>query len=193
MIEIKKVLSELVRDIEVGVKAQIDDNFRSGSFYGRKWPERKWPRDGGRALLVKTGALKHSIRSRRSGGGLTISSDRPYSTIHNEGGEIKVTGRMKRYFWARYLEATGRQSRRKDGSLRRTKKNRELSEEAGFWKAMALKKTGSVIRIPERRFMGPHRRVTELLEAIADMKLTELLNRHGVEEVEKFLKMIGKL
>lgn len=51
----------------------------------KKWKKRK-KKEPGRAILVKTGDLKRSIRKGRvSFRQTTISSKLPYSAIHNEG------------------------------------------------------------------------------------------------------------
>ena len=56
---------------------------------------------------------------------------------------IVVTTRMKKYFWHKYYEATGSFGRKKDGSRRNDKRTVQLSDEAEFWKFMALKKAGT--------------------------------------------------
>lgn len=103
-------------------------------------------------------------------------SDLPYAAIHNEGGEIRVTARMKRYFWYRHYSATGSFGRRKDGSLRKDKKNRQLSSEADFWKAMALMKVGATIRIPQRKFLGTSPEVEAAVRQIIEENLTDYIN-----------------
>lgn len=61
-----------------------------------------------------------------------------YAGIHNDGGQIIVSTRMKRFFWAKHREAT----------------KRDLEDDADFYKAMALKRTGSAIDVPKREFVG---------------------------------------
>lgn len=68
-----------------------------------------------------------------------------YAALHNQGGTIAVTPKMKKYFWAMY-EKSGKQTGKSGGNM-------QAMGDAGFWKAMALKKTGSQIRIPKREFM----------------------------------------
>jgi phage gpG-like protein len=70
---------------------------RKGGFYGGIAALRKRERmDSRRAILVKSGALRKSIRYYRSGlGQVTITSNLPYANAHNEG----VIGRLpKRQF-----------------------------------------------------------------------------------------------
>ena len=112
-----------------------------------------------------------SLKAHVENGAVVFSTDLPYAAIHNEGGEIPVTARMKRYFWARYYEANGGMGRKKNGELRQTKKNRRLSTEADFWKAMALMKVGQRIRIPQRQFLGWSPEIGKAVEEIISEEL----------------------
>lgn len=84
-----------------------------------------------------------------------------------------MTARMKRFFWAKYKEATGAFGRKKDGSLRSDKRNQRLGGEAEFWKWMALKKEGSVIKIPRRRFLGSSPQLEAAVREIIEENLSE--------------------
>ena len=107
---------------------------------------------------------------------ITFYTTLPYAAIHNDGGEIVVTKRMKRYFWHRYYAATGTFGRRKDGSLRKDKRNASLSTEAEFWKHLALMKEGGRIKIPRRRFLGASPEVEQAVREIVEENLTEYFN-----------------
>lgn len=80
-------------------KQGFDDNGverwlpRKGGFYGGIARLRKRERlDSGRAILVKSGALRRSLRYYRSGlTTVTITSNLPYANAHNEG----IPGRLK--------------------------------------------------------------------------------------------------
>lgn len=87
-----------------------------------------------------------------------------YAQIHNEGGEITVTEQMKAFFWAKYYETISKQNTNRRGEIRNTKKNQELSEDATFWKNLALKPVGSKIFIPKRQFIGENEELKTLLE-----------------------------
>jgi hypothetical protein len=80
---------------------------------------------------------------------------------------------VKRFFWHKYYEATGAFGRRKDGKLRKDKRNVRLDTEADFWMFMALKKAGSTIRIPRRRFLGTSPEVEKAVREIVEENLTE--------------------
>ena len=102
--------------------------------------------------------------------------DRPYAAIHNEGGAIKVTAKMKRFFWYKYYSATGSFGRKKDGSMRNDNRNRQLGTEADFWKAMALMKVGATIKIPKRQFLGTSPEVEAAVREIIEENLTDYIN-----------------
>lgn len=88
-----------------------------------------------------------------------------------------VTQRMKRFFWYKYYSATGSFGRKKkNGDLRNDKRNRRLGDEADFWKAMALMKVGSTIKIPKRQFLGRSPEVEAAVREIIEENLTEYIN-----------------
>ena len=60
----------------------------------QKWKDRKKPDKG--SLLLKSGRLKRSIRKISQVGSLVeIGTDVPYAKIHNEGGTISKTVRVR--------------------------------------------------------------------------------------------------
>ena len=125
--DVKKVVARILKDIQVEMSDEFDKNFERQAFFSEKWQRRKSPiRDEGRAILTDTGALRKSIGSRTTENSITFFTTLPYAAIHNDGGEIVVTGRMKRFFWHKYYEATGAFGRRKDGRLRKDKRNARL-------------------------------------------------------------------
>ena len=87
-----------------------------------------------------------------------------------------VTKKMKRYFWHKYYEATGSFGRRKNGEKRKDKRTVQLTGEAEFWKFMALKKEGSMIKIPRRRFLGVSPEVEKAVREIIEENITEYFN-----------------
>ena len=129
-------------------------------------------------MLVDSGALRRSIRGKVSAGKITWESTLPYAAIHNEGGEIVVTAKMKRFFWAKYYEANKGMGRRKNGELRANKQNVQLGATAEFWKRMALMKEGSTITIPKRQFIGASPEVERIVESIIDECLDEFFKQY---------------
>lgn len=78
-----------------------------------------------------TGASEGINQIERTGSGwrLTKGSRVPYAAIHEFGGSIRITPRMRRFFWARFMETEDR-----------------------LWKALALTKK-THIHIPERSYL----------------------------------------
>ncbi len=189
--DVKKVVARILKDIQVEMSDEFDKNFERQAFFSEKWQRRKSPiRDEGRAILTDTGALRKSIGSRTTENSITFFTSLPYAAIHNDGGEIVVTGRMKRYFRYRFYEAakyaferkkkqpsSGLKKRRRgelsDGGFYAWTEDLELTPEAAFWRFMALKKAGSTIKIPRRRFLGTSPEVEKAVREIVEENLTE--------------------
>lgn len=185
----KKVIKELQRridryirltlkDIKTEAKEEFDRNFQRQAFFNEKWKRRRYVRDETRGILQQSSTLRKSIRAEIIEGnkGVAFTSSVPYARIHNEGGTITVTRRMKGYFWIKYREAMGKKGYTLKGELRRNKKNRELSSDAEFYRAMALKKAGSKIVIPRRQFIGAHPDLEKLLLEIARENVKKVFN-----------------
>lgn len=148
--ELRKVVRRILSDIRVELGDEFDQNFERQGFFAEKWQRRKSPIRGDGHILVASGDLRKSIRSRSDESSITFYSDLAYAGIHNEGGEIKVTARMKRFFWHKY---------------------RETKDE--FWKAMALMKVGKTIKIPRRQFLGMAPEVETEVRKIIEDNLTQ--------------------
>lgn len=160
------MIQNILQDIAVAIASEFDLNFRRQAFFDSPWPQHasRVIRPGGH-LLVNTGQLRASllpaVRATPTAGSVTFRSDLPYAAIHNTGGTITVTPKMRRYFWARHYEARGRQKRKT-----KRKTSAQLSPQAEFWRRMALKPVGSAISIPQRQFVGSHPNVTRKCEDI---------------------------
>lgn len=175
--DVRKIIRRILKDIRVELGDEFDRNFERQAFFSEAWARRKSPiRNEGRAILTDTGRLRRSIQSRTTEDSITFYTDLPYAEIHNDGGEIKVTKKMKRYFWHKYYEVTGSFGRRKDGTLRKDKRTVRLTTEAEFWKFMALKKEGSTIKIPRRQFLGISPEVEQAVRKIIEENITEYFN-----------------
>ena len=168
-----RTIKRILRDIQVELTDEFDRNFEREAFFSEAWERRRSPLRPNGHLLVDSGTLRRSIRSEIKESSIVFKSDLPYAAIHNEGGEIKVTARMKKFFWYKYYSTTGSFGRRKDGSLRRDKRNNRLTTEAEFWKCMALMKVGSSIKIPRRRFLGKSPEVEQAVREIIENNITE--------------------
>lgn len=138
----EQLLNDILSDIRVEILDEFDRNFERKGFFGRKWPPRKFQNNRG-SVLMQSGRLRRSIRAQVRGTSVVFTSSEPYAAIHNEGGTIRVTAKMKKYFWYKYGETKDEQ-----------------------WKWLALKKVGDVITIPERRFIGDAPEVRKAVEDI---------------------------
>ena len=177
---IRKEVAELIRikdrvlPVKVGraVAESVNENFRRGGFYGRPWKSTR--RQGLRfhgvfgrygPLLSQNNHLSRNTVSIPDRGKVIIRNNTDYAGVHNEGGEIPVTSRMKRFFWAKYYE-TGAQ-----GVGGNRQRRAAYDAESGFWRGMALKRVGSTIYIPKRQFIGPSPEVDRIVDEITDKEL----------------------
>ena len=188
--EVQRAVNELIRlkdrvlPVKVGraVRDSIRENFRKGGFYGQSWapPLRitggfdSGPGYG--PLLSATNHLMMQTDYIPQAGRVIIQNTLIYAQIHNDGGEITVTKKMKSYFWSQaykhglvggmYGQAKGKKNQQKAEAL---------NKEAEFWRAMALKKVGSKIKIPQRRFMGDHPEVERIVKDIINQELLNFI------------------
>jgi phage gpG-like protein len=135
--------------------AVFDENFDSGGFTDKvfiRWKPRKGDtenqgrrlgdggRQRGRALLIKTGALRRSLRVASASTGavrfVAGNQDVPYAGIHNEGGRITGTVQV-----------------------------RSFEREPTFAKRHTVKAHTRTLNItmPRRRFLGPSQKLMERL------------------------------
>lgn len=149
---------KILNDLRVELSDEFDRNFQRKAFFDKPWPPRKM--NGKGSLLMVTGKLRRSIRCRVGTDSVTWETSEPYAAIHNYGGTITVTAKMKRYFWYRY------NSTRDDA-----------------WRWMAMMKVGSKITIPQRQFLGDHTEVRRRAEAVVQRNL-----RQAAQDLIKKLK-----
>lgn len=142
---------KILNDLRVEISGEFDRNFQRKAFFSRPWPPRKTK--GKDSLLMVTGKLRRSIRCRVEADGVVWETSERYAAIHNHGGSIAVTAKMKRFFWYKY------KSTRND-----------------VWKWMALMKAGSRITIPQRQFLGDHPEVRKRAEAVIQRNLQKAAN-----------------
>ena len=142
--------------------------FTSKEWEGTAWPSARYPVAAG-SLMLRSGALVNSIRPSMVGPGKVVVSAGggkvPYARIHNEGGQIPVTLKMKKWAWAMHYRAGG------------TPKDGAPTPQAKFYKAMALQKPGSVINMPRRQFMGISPRLNELILHTLKKDYNHFINR----------------
>ena len=167
--EFKDFLNHILTDTKVKLTEAFDRNFERKAFFDQKWANTLIPNRRG-SLMMRTGTLRRSIRSNIEGTTVRWTSSVPYADIQNNGGEVEITAKMKRYFWAMYYKAIGAAKGRK-GATQKT-----FSVEAEHWKALALKKVGDKLKIPKRQFIGNHTEVKRMVAEIVDFNIKEALN-----------------
>lgn len=155
--------------VKVGriAKDHFQTGFRQGGFQDngtQAWQRKKRPDQYG-PLMSSRQNLYGSIYYHPDDYRVTVGTEVPYAAIHNEGGDIIVTPRMKRFFWAKYRETNG-------GSWKRNAKN----QEAEFWKTLALKKVGSVIHIPQRKFIGESQELTDKINNTIENEIKKIIS-----------------
>lgn len=165
-------LQKILRDLRVELLDEFDRNFERKGFFNKPWVNRKIGRKGSLLTVRGGGGLRGSIDATTGQNSVTFTSSLPYASIHNEGGTITVTAKMKRFFWAKYYEAGGKVKQKKSGGI--TKASARYSEEAEFYKNLALMKVGSKITIPERRFIGHAPEVDQSVKLVVEHNLKAL-------------------
>ena len=170
-------INSTLNDIKVELLSEFDRNFERQAFFNQAWKKRSTPSAATRAILINTGALRQSLKANITQNGVVFSSVLPYAAIHNNGGTIRVTKRMKAYFFHRFKETVGAMSMTKKGAFAMNKKNRTLTPLALFYRSMALKKEGSQITIPPRRFLGNHQTVEQKVKNIITTNIKNIYKK----------------
>lgn len=175
MSQADKIYQKILKDIKVELTEEFDRNFERKAFFTNPaWQATKLNIKKG-SLMMRTGTLRNSIHSELIADGVKFSSSQPYANLHNEGGTLTVTAKMKKFFWAKYYNAYGGITYSiKTKEANNTKRNKMLTEEAEYWKAMALMKIGTKITIPERRFIGDHPQVQIMIKQVVDDNMKAL-------------------
>lgn len=158
------IIRKLINEIRIELTDEFDQNFERKAFFTEKWKETRTPRSTG-SLLARTGALRESIQSEVSEDSIRWSSSLPYASIHNSGGKIRVTAKMKKYFWAMFYKSGGKEAEKEGNSL---------TQEQQAFKNLALKQVGSELVIPKRQFIGDHPQVNNAIQVIFEDSKEEL-------------------
>lgn len=129
-------------------------NFKVGGFVDK--PFQKWKKSqmNKRTTMVQSGNLRRAIKKLRVSRNrvvVGIGQHIPYAQIHNEGGQIPITPKMRRFFWAKFKE-TGKE----------------------HWKNMALTKKKH-LEIPQRKFIGDTKALEITIERMMIKELKTLI------------------
>jgi len=133
------------------------DSFPKGGFTDssfQKWQQTSNPL-AGKHTMYQSGKLMRSIKKQLATiNKVVVIADSDHADIHNSGGTITVTAQMKKYFWAKFYELSGKVTVNKQGAVSLNKSNKAIGVKAMFCRRMALMPVGSKIKIPKRQFMG---------------------------------------
>lgn len=129
------------------------ENFRRQGFVDsslEKWKPRRSKNAQRRAILVKTGRLRRSIRiTNANANTVKIGSDVPYAQIHNEGGTISGTVQVRKH-----------KRKTRKGSTTVKSHSRKVST-----------------KIPKRQFAGNSKGLNKRIERQTVRQLERILNR----------------
>lgn len=169
-------------------KDHFQDNFRRGGFVNRglhPWQKSRRLLMGGTGaannystLLSGHNHLFDSTKYVPSDYRVKVSNDLIYAPIHNWGGTIPVTNRMRGHAWKMFYLASGKERKAVKGPTKRTKKAKAVTPvnpEADFWKRFALTKK-SKIRMPQRQFLGESEELTGKIRDKIENELNNILN-----------------
>lgn len=153
---------------EVAVK-HFKKSFRNQGFTDvslEKWPERKGKkRRRRRATLVKSGALRRSIRRvSTSHKSVTVGSDLPYAQIHNEGGKITTTQQVS--------------SHKRKAHKRKVKGRRRKARVPEHQVKAHSRKVNT--KIPQRQFIGNSKQLDKSILTFVDRRLKETISKHAL-------------
>lgn len=149
-----KFKTKLPRKVAITAVNFVKRNFQLGGFVDKPFQKWKKPLKKRGKTLVKTGNLRRSIKHISiSPKRVVIGSNLPYAEIHNDGGKIEITPKMRRYFWALF------------------KKTAKLE-----FKAMALTKK-THIEIPKRQFIGDSKALPIALNMMIIKELKKALKQ----------------
>lgn len=169
-----KVWNSLAQDVSIMASQEFQENFYRGGYQDltgsfHPWKARQLNVGAKRAMLIGRGRLVRSIKPVPTKGIARVVASEPYAAIHQKGGEIKITPKMRKFFWAMHYKYRKRKARRVKDSLAPKRKENSI---AAYWKALALKK-GSII-IPARPYMVTSKRIVDNVNDHVFDKLNKL-------------------
>jgi phage gpG-like protein len=81
------IIQDILKDLKVDLTEAYDRNFERKAFFsGAPWKPTKIPVRRG-SLLVRSSAMRNSIKSDIRGESILFSSAKPYTAIHNKSGQ----------------------------------------------------------------------------------------------------------
>lgn len=173
-------------------KDHFQNNFRRGGFVNgglHTWAEAKRLSAGGSSARSRYGTLMSgrnhlfsSINYYPADYRVRVANEVPHAPIHNWGGQTAptVTDRMRRFAWAKFYEASGKEKKAATGNKKRQKSGLMPPPEnpqAQLWKRLALtKKSKLTVKIPQRQFIGESQELNDAIAARLDKEIHKILN-----------------
>ena len=158
-----------------------DGGWRDGSF--TKWKTTRRQERGGDSaddnygpLLSQQANLMKGFTYKAGAGRVMVTNNLRYAPIHNSGGVVRhrITPRMRRYAWHRFFEAAG--ISKDDSAEERKRKEVAMNPADRFWKRLALTpKQTSTVRIPQRKFMGQSRELSQKIRDYTEQELLKII------------------
>jgi phage gpG-like protein len=169
---------DVLRDIETRLKQYLTVlptkvggwavEFYKGSFsrqgfidsHYERWIDRKSKPDQSRAILVKTGRLKRSIRvlgvNHHS---VIIGTDVPYAQVHNEGETVNIPARTRVINFARIENNKVRFSRKRTAQF-----------------SQKINTSAYSFNMPQRQFIGESEFLEKRIEARIEKDILKIFN-----------------
>lgn len=151
----------------------FQDSFRHQGFAGetqQTWKKRKTDKnkhDTGRAILVKSGRLKRSIRRMRADWqAVIVGTDVAYAQIHNEGFRGTQTVKEQSRIGSRLVSTR----LKKDGTFSKSKSALRRIKTKGF----QVKSHTRKMNMPKRQFIGNSPFLNARIERLFILKLNQL-------------------
>jgi phage gpG-like protein len=174
-------------------KDHYQDNFRQSGFVNgglHPWPAVRRQSAGTRAanrygpLLSGRNHLFSSINYYPDDYRVRVADEVVYAPVHNWGETLNptVTAKMKRYAWYRYYSAIGKKkddsASSTSGKRKKSSKKKVNTEEAEFWKGMALtRKSKLTVKVPQRQFIGESAELTQKINQRMETEIRNILNK----------------
>ena len=163
---------KIPRAVAVLAKSHYRNNFRLGGFDGKPW-KTTWRQQlgvgaekGYKPLTSKTLTLMNSIDTKIEDTAVHVLSDLDYSLIHNEGGDIPVTRKMRRFFWSKFYAAGGKGA--KDGKIPPLAKK---------WLYLALAaQNKKKFKMPKRMYIGESNKLNDVITKKIESIIYAIIN-----------------
>lgn len=156
-VKYEKFRNQIPERIAITLVNFFKRNFDRGGFVDRpfqKWKPVKNPRNIGRKILIKSGRLRRGIKKMKVTRNIVVvgvGSEIKYAQIQNDGGQIPVTPKMRKYFWAMY---------------------KQTGEE--YYKSLALTKKKH-LDIPARKYIGDSKALFITVDRMIQKELKKAL------------------